>query len=40
LKRAVQRELETPIAKLILSGQLGENSSIAVDVEGEQLSIG
>ena len=40
LKRAVQRELETPIAKLILSGRLGENSSIAVDVEGEQLSIG
>ncbi|ABB34765.1 ATP-dependent chaperone ClpB [Synechococcus sp. CC9605] len=40
LKRAVQRELETPIAKLILSGRLGENSAIAVDVDGEQLSIG
>ena len=40
LKRTVQRELETPIAKLILSGRLGENSAIAVDVDGEQLSIG
>ena len=40
LKRAVQRELETPIAKLILSGRLGENSAIAVDVDGEKLSIG
>ena len=39
LKRAVQRELETPIAKLILSGRLGENSSIAVDADGERLSI-
>ncbi len=39
LKRAVQRELETPIAKLILSGRLGENSSITVDADGERLSI-
>ena len=40
LKRAIQRELETPIAKLILSGSLAEGSAIAVDTDGEQLLIG
>ncbi|WP_411867207.1 ATP-dependent chaperone ClpB [Vulcanococcus limneticus] len=38
LKRAIQRELETPIAKGILAGQFTAGHTIAVDVEtaGEQ----
>ncbi|MDA7435802.1 ATP-dependent chaperone ClpB [Synechococcus sp. AH-601-C19] len=39
LKRAIQRELETPIAKAILSGRYEEGSTAQVDVEEEQLSI-
>ena len=40
LKRAIQRELETPIAKLILSGSLAEGSAIPVDTDGDRLLIG
>ena len=38
LKRAIQRELETPIAKGILGGQFIGGHTVAVDVEsvGEQ----
>ncbi len=38
LKRAIQRELETPIAKGILGGQFTGGHTVAVDVEpvGEQ----
>ena len=32
LKRAIQRELETPIAKAILAGQYSEGGNVAVDV--------
>jgi ATP-dependent Clp protease ATP-binding subunit ClpB len=39
LKRAIQRELETPIAKAILAGQLSEGKTVDVDVDGEKLSI-
>ena len=39
LKRAIQRELETPIAKAILAGRYEEGSTAQVDVEEEQLSI-
>ena len=35
LKRAIQRQLETPIAKAILAGSFADGSTIAVDVEGE-----
>jgi ATP-dependent Clp protease ATP-binding subunit ClpB len=35
LKRAIQRELETPIAKAILAGTFPAGSTIAVDVEAE-----
>jgi ATP-dependent Clp protease ATP-binding subunit ClpB len=35
LKRAIQRELETPIAKGILGGQFTGGHTIAVDVESE-----
>jgi len=38
LKRAIQRELETPIAKAILAGRYSEGSTAAVGVEGERLS--
>jgi ATP-dependent Clp protease ATP-binding subunit ClpB len=37
LKRAIQRELETPIAKAILAGTFQPGSTIAVDVEAERL---
>ncbi|MBD2428043.1 ATP-dependent chaperone ClpB [Phormidium sp. FACHB-1136] len=38
LKRAIQRELETQIAKSILRGEFGEGDTIFVDVENERLS--
>jgi len=37
LKRAIQRELETPIAKAILAGTFPAGSTIAVAVEHERL---
>jgi ATP-dependent Clp protease ATP-binding subunit ClpB len=37
LKRAIQRELETPIAKGILAGQFTGGHTIAVDVANERL---
>ncbi|MBM5821624.1 MAG: ATP-dependent chaperone ClpB [Cyanobacteria bacterium K_Offshore_surface_m2_011] len=37
LKRAIQRELETPIAKAILAGTYLSGSTIVVDVEHERL---
>ena len=37
LKRAIQRELETPIAKGILAGQFSAGHSIAVGVDQERL---
>jgi ATP-dependent Clp protease ATP-binding subunit ClpB len=38
LKRAIQRELETQIAKSILRGEFTEGDTIAVAVENERLS--
>ncbi|ASC73132.1 ATP-dependent chaperone ClpB [Halomicronema hongdechloris C2206] len=38
LKRAIQRELETQIAKAILRAEFGEGDTIFVDVENERLS--
>ena len=40
LKRAIQRELETPIAKAILAGRVVEGKTVRVDVLDERLSIG
>jgi ATP-dependent Clp protease ATP-binding subunit ClpB len=37
LKRAIQRELETPIAKAILGGQFSGGHNITVDVANERL---
>ena len=31
LKRAIQRELETPLAKAILAGQFSEGQTVSVD---------
>jgi ATP-dependent Clp protease ATP-binding subunit ClpB len=39
LKRAVQRELETPIAKAILAGRYAEGQEISVELEGDQLAL-
>jgi ATP-dependent Clp protease ATP-binding subunit ClpB len=38
LKRAIQRELETAIAKCILRGEFSEGDTIFVDVQNERLS--
>jgi ATP-dependent Clp protease ATP-binding subunit ClpB len=38
LKRAIQRELETQIAKALLRGEFGDGDTIFVDVENERLS--
>ncbi|AFZ03587.1 ATP-dependent chaperone ClpB [Calothrix sp. PCC 6303] len=38
LKRAIQRELETQIAKRILRGEFSDGNTIFVDVENERLS--
>jgi len=37
LKRAIQRELETPIAKSILRGEFNNGDTIFVDIENERL---
>jgi len=37
LKRAIQRELETPIAKAILRGEFNDSDTVFVDVENERL---
>ena len=37
LKRAIQREMETPIAKQILRGELKDGDTIYADVENERL---
>ncbi|MCH1544995.1 MAG: ATP-dependent chaperone ClpB [Synechococcus sp. MOX_bin32] len=39
LKRAVQRELETPIAKAILAGRYSEGQSISVELEADALAL-
>ncbi len=37
LKHAIQRELETPMAKAILRGEFVDGDEIAADVENERL---
>jgi len=34
LKRAIQREVETPIARLILSGEVRDGQNIRIDING------
>jgi len=37
LKRAIQRELETPIAKAILAGRFSDGTTVQVEVDQERL---
>jgi ATP-dependent Clp protease ATP-binding subunit ClpB len=39
LKRTVQRELENPLAMMVLQGEVGENDTVVVDAAGDQLEI-
>ena len=39
LKRVVQKELQDPLARLVLEGKVADNSTVKVDVEGDALSI-
>mmetsp|Transcript_14135 Transcript_14135/g.20629 ORF Transcript_14135/g.20629 Transcript_14135/m.20629 type:complete len:84 (-) Transcript_14135:143-394(-) len=39
LKRTIQRKLETPMARGILSGKYGDGDSVMVDVENDLLTI-
>lgn len=39
LKRAIQRELETPIAKAILAGTVSEGGQVSASVDNERLTI-
>jgi ATP-dependent Clp protease ATP-binding subunit ClpB len=38
LKRSIQREVETPLARLILQGEVQDNSTVVVNYTAEQLS--
>jgi ATP-dependent Clp protease ATP-binding subunit ClpB len=38
LKRALQREVETPLARLILQGEVQDNSTVVVNYEADELS--
>jgi ATP-dependent Clp protease ATP-binding subunit ClpB len=38
LKRAIQREIETPLGREILRGNVKENQTLVVNVEGDRLS--
>jgi ATP-dependent Clp protease ATP-binding subunit ClpB len=39
LKRAIQREVETPVARLIVAGKLSDGAMVRVDVAGDRLSV-
>jgi ATP-dependent Clp protease ATP-binding subunit ClpB len=39
LKRVIQREVETPVARLIVAGKLRDGSSVRVDVAGDALRV-
>jgi ATP-dependent Clp protease ATP-binding subunit ClpB len=39
LKRAIQREVETPVARLIVAGKLRDGGRVRVDVAGDALSV-
>jgi ATP-dependent Clp protease ATP-binding subunit ClpB len=40
LKRAIQHQLENPLAQKILAGEFGPGDLITVDVSGDQLVFG
>jgi ATP-dependent Clp protease ATP-binding subunit ClpB len=39
LKRAIQREVETPVARLIVAGKLRDGDTVRVDLAGDELKI-
>ena len=39
LKRAIQKEIETPLARLIVDGKLREGGTVKVDVSGDGLRV-
>jgi ATP-dependent Clp protease ATP-binding subunit ClpB len=39
LKRVIQKELQDPLARLLLEGRILDGETILVDVEGDALSI-
>ncbi|MGB3625732.1 MAG: ATP-dependent chaperone ClpB [Henriciella sp.] len=39
LKRVIQKELQDPLARLVLEGKVADSSTVTVDVEGDTLSI-
>jgi ATP-dependent Clp protease ATP-binding subunit ClpB len=39
LKRAIQREVETPVARLIVAGKLRDGGTVRVDVVGDALRV-
>jgi ATP-dependent Clp protease ATP-binding subunit ClpB len=39
LKRAIQREVETPVARLIVAGKLREGGTVRIDVVGNELRV-
>jgi ATP-dependent Clp protease ATP-binding subunit ClpB len=39
LKRVIQREVETPVARLIVAGKLRDGSAVRVDVAGDALRV-
>jgi len=39
LKRVIQKELQDPLARLVLEGKVADNSTVEIDVEGDILSI-
>ncbi|RTR25658.1 ATP-dependent chaperone ClpB [Deinococcus radiophilus] len=40
LRRAISRELETPLARQILAGEVPDNSTLSVDYDGERFTFG
>ena len=39
LKRVIQKELQDPLARLLLEGRIGDGETVTIDVEGDSLSI-
>ena len=39
LKRVIQKELQDPLARLLLEGRIAEGEEVSIDVEGDSLSI-
>ncbi len=39
LKRVIQKELQDPLARLLLEGRIGDGESVSIDVEGDSLAI-